>query len=43
MYQQPITEETDAGAPKPMRGLLIAAPMALLLWVGVAELARLFI
>lgn len=40
MYQQPVTDENETGAPSPMRGLLIAAPIALVLWAGVAELAR---
>ena len=41
MYQRPITEETaaDAETSSPMRGLLIAAPLALGFWIAVVGLA----
>ena len=44
MYQQPISDEnaTRVDGPSPMRGLLIAAPIAFGLWVAVAEIARFF-
>ena len=35
----PINDESETRAAAPLRGLMIAAPIALLLWVGVAELA----
>ena len=47
MIQQPIVEEPEivpeAATPSPLRGLLIAVPLAIGLWVAVVELARLFV
>jgi len=46
MYQQSRTDENRPDperAPSPLRGLLIAAPVAVGLWVLVAALARFFV
>lgn len=45
MYQRPVAEDTMIDpeiAPSPLRGLLIAVPVAVALWVGVVELAAYF-
>ena len=47
MFQQSHTDEAPAEpgtpTPSPLRGLVIAAPVALGLWFLVAELARFFV